>query len=248
MRCSDFNNKRSGFTLAELIVASTLMSIVLLGVYSTFHSTILHWRTGSANEATYTDARRIFTLLRYDLGGVPNDLGGLDAREYFVGDNRKFEFVTVIQPMNLGEKTVVRPMKVSYRVAGEELIRLEEPIEGPLTMPIGQGRDRGLRALELGTRFERTIATDILGFKATYLWEPVPEHDKNSIPMWVDLIEMNVSEDRLPNAVSVELWLRDPAGESEDSATLFRNTFFINGVVSFAPFADGYAEDFENEI
>lgn len=247
MRCSDCH-QQSGFTLAELIVASTLMSIVLMGVYSTFHSTILHWRTGSANEATYSDARRIFTLLKYDLGGVPNDVVGLDAREYFVGDNRQFEFVTVIQPMNLGEKTVVRPMKVSYRLSGEELMRVEEPIEGPLAIPIGLGQDRGAQALDLGPRFERTIGTDILGFRATYLWEPVPEHDENSRPMWVDLIEMNVAEARLPNAVSVELWLRDPAGEAEDSWALFRNTFFIDGVVSFPPFVDGSGEVYDNAV
>lgn len=37
-------NKRSGFTLVELLVASLLMSIVMAGVYTLFYSTIGTWR------------------------------------------------------------------------------------------------------------------------------------------------------------------------------------------------------------
>ena len=86
-------NTQAGFTLAELVVATTLTSIVLLGVYTTFQSTILHWRNGSANEKTYNSARRIFSIIEHDLGGIPNDRRGVDARHFFYGDDESLDSV-----------------------------------------------------------------------------------------------------------------------------------------------------------
>ncbi len=45
--------RRAGFTLVELIVASTLLTIVLAGVYTTFSSSVRVWRSGESNYHTY---------------------------------------------------------------------------------------------------------------------------------------------------------------------------------------------------
>lgn len=43
------STRNGGFTLIELIVASTLMALVLSGVYLTFSTAVRSWRQGEAN-------------------------------------------------------------------------------------------------------------------------------------------------------------------------------------------------------
>ncbi|MFP6597486.1 MAG: prepilin-type N-terminal cleavage/methylation domain-containing protein [Candidatus Hydrogenedentota bacterium] len=228
-------NTQAGFTLAELVVATTLISIVLLGVYTTFQSTILHWRNGSANVKTYNSARRIFSIIEHDLGGIPNDRRGVDARHFFYGDDESLEFITVIQPMNLNELAIQRPMQVSYRVSEGRLIREERLLEGPLLANTGPNNEIHRELLELGREFEAVIADDVIRFRLKYFWTPSVDWEVGSEPTWVELIENDASNYSLPDGVAVEIILYDPAKEPATTGTRFTKTFLFDGDTSPPP-------------
>lgn len=238
-------HSESGFTLAELVVATTLMSIVLLGVYTTFQSTILHWRNGSENERTYTDARRIFSILEHDLGGIPNDRRGTDAREFFDGDERRIEFITVIQPMDLDERAIRRPMQVSYRVSDGRLIREERTLDGPLLESAGPNSEIRRELLEFGRVFEAIVADDVIDFQLSYIWTPDVDWEEGSAPGWVELIESDASNFSLPDGVTIAIVLRDPAKDPLAPGTRFTKTFLFEGDTSRPPYSNVPDEDRE---
>ncbi|MFP6583849.1 MAG: prepilin-type N-terminal cleavage/methylation domain-containing protein [Candidatus Hydrogenedentota bacterium] len=225
---------QSGFTLAELLVASTLMSIALIGVYTTFHSTVLHWRNGSANEKTFTDARRVFAIMQHDLSGIPNDRRQLSAVSYFSGFPDEVSFVSAIQPMNVEELAIERLFAVRYYLNGTDLIREERPVEGPLASQFtGMAGSRPQASLRLGRKYERIIADGVLDVRLTYLWTPGSSIRQDAPPIWTPLIERPTATDRLPAGVRIELTLYDAAKSIQD--TRFVKTIKFDGNVSFVP-------------
>ena len=229
------SRRNSGFTLAELLVATTLMSIVMVGVYTTFHSAILHWRSGSANEKTYTDARRIFTILEHDLTGIPNDQVLVDATRYFIGNEDELTFASVIRPMNVEEEAIERLHLVTYSIKDNLIEREERPIEGTITyraLVLGEITDD--QGLELGRSYERVIADDVLELRFTYLWTP-PLQDDVATTGWHDLIERPACTSRLPAGVRIDLALHDPARDLETPYTWFSKTIKFDGFVSGFP-------------
>lgn len=224
----------AGFTLAELVVATTLMSIALIGVYTTFHSTVLHWRNGSANEKTFTDARRVFAIMQHDLSGIPNDRRQLTAASYFSGAPDELSFVSAIQPMNVEELAVERLYAVQYYLQGTDLIREERPVQGPLASPFtGMPGSRSRASLRLGRKYERIVADGVLDVRLTYLWTPSSDIRHDTPPIWTPLIERPTATDRLPAGVRIELTLYDPAKSIQD--TRFVKTLKFDGNVSFVP-------------
>lgn len=228
-------HSESGFTLAELVVATTLISIVMLGIYTTFHSTILHWRNGSENEGTFADARRVFTLMEYDFSGIPNDRDGVDAREFFWGDESSLHYITVAQPFDLDERPVQRLMQVSYHVSDGQLIREERALESPLLASAGPNAGIQRERLEFGRAFQSPIAEQVLDMRLRYLWTPIINSDTDAAPTWVDLIELDRTDYRLPDGVTVDLVLYDPAKDPESPGTRFTRTFIFNGESSRPP-------------
>ena len=226
---------QKGFTLAELVVATTLMSIVMIGVYTTFHSAILHWRTGSANEKTFTDARRIFTILEHDLSGIPNDRYLVDATRYFIGDDDELVFASVIRPMNVEEEAVERLHLVSYSFSDNLIYREEAPIDGTIAYrAFSFGDISDDQSLELGRPYKRAIADDVLDVRFTYLWTPPPP-ESNQTPVWVDLIERSACTSRLPAGLRIDIALHDPAKDPGQPYSQFTKTIKFDGVVSNLP-------------
>ena len=228
-------HSQAGFTLAELVVATTLMSIVLLGVYTSFHSTILHWRNGSANVGTYYDARRVFTILEHDLGGIPINEEGIDARPFFWGNTSRVELMTVIQPMNVQDDAIQRLMQVKYRLVNGALIREERALMGPLAGASGMDGRIDRDRLQLGRPFEGVVAEGVIDFRLRYIWTPRRPVNEAYEPTWVNLVENDTAEYRLPDGIVVELVLYDPAKAPGAQATRFTKTFVFNGESSPAP-------------
>lgn len=226
------NNAKRGFTLAELVVASTLMSIVMIGVYTTFHTAILHWRAGSANEKTYTDARRIFTIMENDLSGIPNDPFLVDATRYFIGNDNELTFASVIRPMNVKEEAIESLHIVRYSLNNNTLIREEAPIEGSIIKRMDTLTDLSDDpTLELGRSYERVIADDVLAIRYTYLWRPDGPTDRNDV-YWTPVIERPNVTSMLPPGLRIEILIHDPAKDSEAPYTRFTKTLVFDGFVS----------------
>ena len=217
----------AGFTLVELIVASTLMVLVLSGIYLTFSTTVRTWRAGESNYAPYQDARRALGLLERELAGIPTN-----AQHLFSGAREQLEFVTLSPTLDVESAAGLQLIHVRYRIAKvdgiESLIREEAVVVQPLPAPPAPG-DLGLPAkLNVGRRSEFVVARDVLDVDLSYQWpgrpQPVPNGGR---PPFVPILSTNRVAYTLPQAVSVRLTLRDEGNVSGDMQTRFTQTLTL---------------------
>lgn len=203
---ADIPNKAArGFTLAELIVATTLMAIVMTTVYTVFHTAIQTWRVADAGYAPYRDARLAMQMLDRDLRSVPQH-----AMHLFQGTEDRLEFVTLTAPMNVEDDPAPRMMLVEYRLTagrgpeGRRLIREEAPIQGPLP-----GVNREVRAglISTGRDKDFVIAEGVKEFELTYRW--APPHRRTDSPAELELIQTSAAHAALPRAIGIRLRFAD---------------------------------------
>ncbi len=195
------DRKRAGFTLAELLVATTLMAIVMASVYTLFHTAIRTWRQGDAGYAPYQDARLAMHLLDRDLRNVPRK-----AMHLFQGTQDGLEFVTVSLPMNVEDDASPRLMWVRYRLTanrgreGRRLLREEAPVVGPLP---GVTRNVITGKIVKGDESAFVLAEGVDDFKLTYRW--VPPYRSTDAPADIELFAVDQSYAALPTAIDIEL-------------------------------------------
>ncbi len=218
----------AGFTLVELIVASTLMTIVLAGVYTTFSTSVRVWRSGESNYQTYEDARRDFGFLVRELRAIPQD-----ARHFVNGSEDRIEFITFARPMRVENGDWERLMRVRYRLVSERrggamtLEREEALVEGPLPMA-GQIDDLGQPLkIAMGRSYDFSLASGVKGLSFYYMWAIGKPHLPNVPPAWAEIIGDSVVAGRLPETIEVTLVLHDPGSVSGG----FESTF--TDVVTF---------------
>ncbi len=206
----------AGFTLAELVVASTMMAIVMGAVYTAFSSAIRTWRGGEMNSQTYESARAVLGLLTRELQGIPKG-----AQYLFSGDRDSLTFITVTNSLAVkkGEERGPEVMWVRYRLDaggsrnGRTLIREERPVEDPIPVQPPSGETLDMRRLKLGhtEKFELAAGIRELGFR--YYWVPSVRRDPAQPPAPLPLLveETNPDGRGLPQGVDILLVLNDPA-------------------------------------
>ena len=179
--------RRAGFTLVELVVASTLLTIVLAGVYTTFSTSLRVWRSAESNYQTYEDARRAFGFLVRELRSIPQD-----ALHLVKGSDDAIEFVTLTQPMYVEGAGAERLMFVRYRLVSEQrggpmvLQREEALVEGPLP------RDRQMDdlgqplAIALGRAHDFELASGVEDLSFYYMWAVAQPQLSKAPPAWAD--------------------------------------------------------------
>ncbi len=168
--CSRFQR---GFTLAELIVASTLLSIIMVGVYSAFYSSIRAWRAGEADIEAYQDARSALGIISRELRCVA---GG--SANWFQGKDDQLEFYTVSPALNLKDGQLPHVLKAEYRLRqnphgkNKILVREEARVKGPFPIPSDPNKPRRMPRIKLGRKYKFDLATDVKDFKIEYIWVP----------------------------------------------------------------------------
>lgn len=227
---------RAGFTLVELIVASTLMTLVLAGVYTTFSSAIRTWRSGEVNYQTYDDARLAFGLLTRELHAIPSN-----ALHLMNGDEDSIEFITLSEPMNVESGWSERMMQVRYRLVrgddgrGMTLEREEALVEGPLPT---QHANQGLRDtldIDLGRSYTFPLAHDVEGLSFYYMWARRNNRDPSGPPIWAEIVGDTVVEQAVPEGIEIVLTLHDPGTASDLQEATFRDVVTFRGGTSRAP-------------
>ncbi len=216
-----------GFTLAELIVASTLISIVMASVYTAFNSTLRVRRLGEANLHTYQDARIALTVLSRELNCI---VGG--SEHLFEGEDDQFEFFAVTPPMNVEEGKGPRLMWVQYRYSRPQkaLFREEAVVDEPLPLRRRDEDTVDRSRIKLGRKRKFEFATDVLDFEVWYCWVPPPPKRKpGEPPVLVDpiILEENRQGWGLPQGLKVALTLEDPNASS--GRTTFSSSITFRG-------------------
>ncbi len=212
-----------GFTLAELLVSTTILAVVMAAVYSSFNNATRLWRLGEENLVSLQDGRIALNIMRKDLVGIVPGSWHL-----FEGDQRSMMFYTVVRPMDVELEPYPRIMQVEYQLRRSAqdrsftLRREERVVEGrlPLMVP-GQETDPEDFRIQTGRARQFELGDRIHGMQIRYIWTPVVEHDNEGPPPRVDLIyeEEPPDEWEMPQAIEITLQVLD---ESEPSGI---NTF-----------------------
>ena len=231
---SDRRASNPGFTLMELLVATTITAIVMAAVYTAFSSSIRLCRRGEANLATYQDARIALGVMRKDVYGmVPHSWPLVEAEE------GEFALFTVVTPMDVEEGEYPRVMQVAYRLKRDQeegsriLVREERIVEGPLPRKAPGDDSAGRFQVETGRKKTFELAGGVDDMEITYLWTPVPEErtsaDRMGPPEPVEPIEREVPPDEWgqPQAIRIALTMADPV--EEDGETTFTTVLTFPG-------------------
>lgn len=213
--------RNGGFTLIELIVASTLMALVLSGVYVTFSTAVRSWRSGEANYATYEDARRALGLLERELHSIPGD-----AIHLMTGTNDTIEFVTMAQPLDVETASSERLIRVQYRLKdsreGGVLLRSEALVEGPLPAPpVPPSRELPV-GLKTGRTRQFEIARGVESLTFSYAWAaPMPFALPGSPPAPARIVTDSRTYHALPELVTATIELDDPGNVANNGRSQF---------------------------
>jgi len=208
-------NSRGGFTLAELLVAAVLLSIVMASVYSLFHSVVRSWRSVEQDFDVYQDARNAMTLFEREFSNVLAAAGHL-----MEGEKDEVTLFVVSEPMNVEESQGRHLMRVRYyhNRAKEELMREEALVEMALPNRPPRGRELVRERIKLRDKEEFVVATGVRDFGVRYIWMPKPKkRAKKNPPKPVKPIVVDQHRERfgLPQGIEVYLDLFDPNDKSK---------------------------------
>ena len=223
-RLSPLRKGDAGFTLAELLVASMLLSIVMAAVYTAFSSSVRLWRLGEANIQTYQDARTSLSIMTRELQNI---IPG--AAHLAEGTNDEFQFYAVAAPMDVDEDSEPRVLFIQYRTKkdtdgeGKILLREERVVKSPLpSAPPGEGEIEAT-IIKMGNEKDFDLAAGVKDFEIRYIWRP-PDEDVSPIPgdAAPEPVEFVVLEEHskgsgIPQGLRIELTLLDANAESGES-------------------------------
>lgn len=166
-----------GFTLIEILVAVTIASLVLTGVYGIFSRISGAEREVRARATCYHHARSIVNRLQQELGASVL-LNNMPDAEFRSGEHGFLTFTSTSVPQANGEVTL---QQVSYRIEEQDegdtlrLQRYSIPVYALQTDP--QWRRLSSKIVELQWRFH-----DGAGWNDT--WD---SNTRNSLPQTVEL-------------------------------------------------------------
>lgn len=200
----------AGFTLAELIVASMLLSVVMTAVYTLFHSTIGTWKAVEEEYDTYQVTRTALTRFQSDWHNVV-----ARAAHLFEGEKDEITLFVVAEPMEIDDSEGPRLLRVRYfhRPGARELVREERRVETalPVAPPMNQELDRA--RIQLGPRKTQVVATGVQNFRIRYVWIPGVLTPRQTTPPPVEPpVKAARHKERwgYPQGIEVEVTLRDP--------------------------------------
>lgn len=210
----------SGFTLTELLVAATLLTVVMTAVYASFSSSVRIWRHGEEDIAAYQDARLALTILMRELTAiVPN------SWDLVEGSASELAWFAVTAPMDgsAGDHSRIMWIRYSLRArpnGGFRLLREERTVESPLPIRVpGDPTETDSRNLRLGRRKVFELCPHLLGMDIRYYWTLVPDRadlpSTEGPPASKPPIEATepIKEYGLPQSIRMRLILADSTAE-----------------------------------
>lgn len=218
-------NRKAGFTLMELLVASAVLSIVLSSVYILFHSSIRTWKRLETGINPEQDARLVMRLISRDVNNLIASAGHL-----FEGDDKSVVLFTTVDPLNKDAGEGSHLMRVEYRYdrTNKELEREEALVETALPKfpPGGKELDRSRVKLKKKKKF--TIANNVEDFEISYIWIPLTESQKpDEPPEPVEPIKLKKHKLCwwLPQGIEFKFSLKTP--DKPEGKVEFKETFPI---------------------
>ena len=113
MTCSD----NGGFTLLELLISLTILSLITLLVFGAFHIGIRAWEKGERNIDGHQRERIVLDLMKRQLASIPVDTVKGDKALALKGDSKSLKFVSNVHLVPSNKFGMVY---VKYRVEEAE--------------------------------------------------------------------------------------------------------------------------------
>ena len=218
----------SGFTLAELLVASALISVVLGSVYSMFFTVTTSWRAIEQDYDPHRDARNFFTLFQREFANIE-----MRTAHLFEGDDSEITMFIVSEPFQVDEGEGRHLLRVSYRYNGrsDEIIREEAFVETALPKPTNGSVELDRGRIKTTHEEEFVVATHVTDMNIRYLWYPVPNKpDPKMPPPRITPIYQNEHRNKwgkFPNAIELSIAVADH--NNEDASQFFELLIPIQG-------------------
>src|SRR3989338_2708745 len=111
--------KAKAFTLIELLIAAGIFSIVLLSIYSAFHTGILSYQKVDASFEVFQNARMLFNRMDLDLS---NAFGYTDKESRFQGNSSSMDFFSLLDYF-LEDKSFIALNRIKYTFSADILKR-----------------------------------------------------------------------------------------------------------------------------
>ncbi len=194
--------RKGGFTLAELLVAASLLSIVMAAVYVAFGSTLRVSRLGESETNHYQDARIALNLVSRELGCM---LGG--SEHLFSGEDDELEFFAVTQSLDVEKGEGARVLWIRYYLSNRKLYRQEAVVEAPLPLrPMMNDKEKALGRIKLGRKHKYEIAANVKNFEVEYVWVPPEENrQQDQPPIWMEPVVLATESLRKRCQISLPL-------------------------------------------
>jgi len=214
-RISRAAHRRNGFTLAEVLVASILISIVMTSVYTLFYSAIGSWRAVETDFDAYQDARNALSVMTMEMDNL---LAG--AAHLFEGKDDEITFFIISAPMNVEDSEGPHLMRVqySYKSGKDAVVREEGLVTTALPKSPPEGQDLDRTRIEVSDEKDFILATGVEKIHIRYIWMPVPEQRNIKLPPTpVEPVYMEEHHERwgLPQGIEVRLDFKDPKDKNK---------------------------------
>ena len=180
-----FNNmsKKSGFTLIEILVATTILVIAMAAIYVSFRGGLTSWTKGTARMERYLNARAALDMMSREIRAA---FIYTTNNEFFYGRIDSLNFVAVIGPVG----AITDLYTIRYYHSGREIFRADEP-----------GVDSDIRVV-YGTPHSFPLVSNITSLTFQY-------HDgSNWLATW-DSTPGGTEVGRLPRAVEITITVQD---------------------------------------
>ncbi|MBX3179320.1 MAG: prepilin-type N-terminal cleavage/methylation domain-containing protein [Candidatus Hydrogenedentes bacterium] len=206
---------RGGFTLAEVLVATVLLSIVMASVYSLFQTTIAAWRSAEGDSGLHRQARHVLDLLEQEYSNL--HAGG---SQLFEGADDGFTMYAVAQPVNVTSGEGRRLMRIRYRHdrANATLVREEAIVEGVLPGAVRDATALDETRIRVRNEARFVAARGVREFQVRYLWvaRPDPEYWRGPpVPVEPRRADRHQPGWGLPQAIAVSIILEDDRSPEE---------------------------------
>ncbi len=207
---------RTGFTLIELLVATALLSIVMSSVYTLTHASLRTWNLAETGTDLYLEARNAVTLFARDYNNIVGR-----ASHLFEGDEKEIVMFVLAQPMDLEEGEGRRLMRVRYFYNRNKntLEREEALVETALPKRPTSADDIDRSRIKLAREYESVVADNVVDFKITYIWVPLPQDqfpDEPPVKVPPVYSERHRPLWGLPQGVELRMTFRNPDVEDQE--------------------------------
>lgn len=178
---------KDAFTLIELLITVSIFSIIILGLYSIFHTGVFSYNRLDKSLSLYQTARKIFNRIDLDL---KNSFSYSNNETRFMGEKDKISFLTL---------TGSDFSSVSYEREETNLLRL---------------RKKGIESLkeDISTK-PRVLARNIKEIDFSYAFSTGDESIFDWKDEWADA---DIEKKNLPLAVKINLTLRENSKKGRD--------------------------------